>query len=165
MRDGMLTGALLCGALALPLGLTSPRTRLWGVSTLVACALAANVAAVHVHIRPDWANAMFLNSWISVVGSASAVYLPCPVGLFAALLLSLNAGIWCGVINALAGPPLGLTQSLLALVALLPVGWAARRNANLAIKVIGSWLVAMAALSATLQFLPVTPGYLPDHLE
>jgi uncharacterized membrane protein YbhN (UPF0104 family) len=28
-----------------------------------------------------------------------------------------------------------------------------------------SWLLAIAALLAILRFLPVTPGYLPDHVE
>jgi hypothetical protein len=35
----------------------------------------------------------------------------------------------------------------------------------LALRVIGSWLIAVAMLGALLQFLPVTPGYLPDHME
>ena len=165
MRDAVLTGALLCGALAIPLGFTPLGTRLWSISALVATALAANVAAMHAQIRPDWADALFLNSWISVIASALSVYLPRPVGLVAALVLSINAGIWCGAASALAGSPLGVLQSLPAVAALWPVGWAASRNATLAIKVIGSWLIAMAALSAMLQFLPVIPGYLPDHLE
>lgn len=31
--------------------------------------------------------------------------------------------------------------------------------------IVGSWLVAIAALAAILRILPVTPGYLPDHVE
>jgi hypothetical protein len=34
-----------------------------------------------------------------------------------------------------------------------------------AVKVAASWLAAVAALVAALQGLPVTPGYLPDHLD
>jgi hypothetical protein len=34
-----------------------------------------------------------------------------------------------------------------------------------AIAVICSWLMAVAVLAAVLHFLPVTPGYLPDHVE
>jgi hypothetical protein len=33
------------------------------------------------------------------------------------------------------------------------------------IKVVSSWVIAVAILAATLQLLPVTPGCLPDHLE
>ena len=28
-----------------------------------------------------------------------------------------------------------------------------------------SWLLAILVLAAVLRFLPVIPGYLPDHLE
>ena len=40
-----------------------------------------------------------------------------------------------------------------------------RRALILAIKVVVSWLVAVALLNAALRLLPVTPGYLPDHVE
>jgi hypothetical protein len=33
------------------------------------------------------------------------------------------------------------------------------------LKVLASWLIAIAVLVASLSFLPVTPGYQPDHLE
>jgi hypothetical protein len=145
MRDGALAGTLLCAALGMPLGITQAKTRVWSVSTLVVSALVTHLTLSDAHIRPDWADALFLNSWISVVGSALCVYLARPVGLFAALVLSLNAGIWCGAVNALAtGSQWWALQSLPAVAILWPIGW---------------------ALSATLQFLPVTPGYLPDHLE
>lgn len=32
-------------------------------------------------------------------------------------------------------------------------------------KVVAGWLIAVALLAALLHFVPVTPGYLPDHLE
>jgi len=40
-----------------------------------------------------------------------------------------------------------------------------RRPVGIITAVVSSWLVAIAALTALLQFLPVTPGYLPDHVE
>jgi hypothetical protein len=39
------------------------------------------------------------------------------------------------------------------------------RHWALAIKVVAGWLLAIATLNAALAMLPVTPGYLPDHLE
>jgi hypothetical protein len=51
------------------------------------------------------------------------------------------------------------------LLAVLPASLTADRRVLLALKVIGSWLIAVAMLGALLQFLPVTPGYLPDHME
>jgi urease accessory protein len=46
--------------------------------------------------------------------------------------------------------------------------FAARPNAArrpIAPKVLAAWLIAVALLAALLRFVPVTPGYLPDHLE
>jgi hypothetical protein len=40
-----------------------------------------------------------------------------------------------------------------------------RRGLRLAVKVVVSWLIAIALLNAVLRLLPVTPGYLPDHVE
>jgi hypothetical protein len=51
------------------------------------------------------------------------------------------------------------------LLALLPASRVPDRRVLLALRVIASWLIAVAMLGALLQFLPVTPGYLPDHME
>jgi fatty acid desaturase len=51
------------------------------------------------------------------------------------------------------------------LLALLPASLIADRRVLLALRVIGSWLIAVAMLGVLLQLLPVTPGYLPDHME
>jgi hypothetical protein len=48
---------------------------------------------------------------------------------------------------------------------LLPAAWIVRSGAPIVLKVISSWLIAIAMLAATLAWLPVTPGYMPDHLE
>lgn len=39
------------------------------------------------------------------------------------------------------------------------------RGMRMALQVVASWFLAIALLVATLSFLPVTPGYEPDHLE
>jgi hypothetical protein len=39
------------------------------------------------------------------------------------------------------------------------------RRVCVVLAVLASWLIAVTVLVATLPFLPVTPGYAPDHLE
>ena len=34
-----------------------------------------------------------------------------------------------------------------------------------AIKIVVGWLIAIVLLNAALRLMPVTPGYLPDHVE
>ena len=165
MRDGILTSTLMCAALGIPLGLATPQIRTWGIAALGISALLSNVLLAQMRVGIGWADTVFLNSWVSVLGSASSVYLRSPVGTFAAVILSLDAGLWCGAANALTGSPLGALKALPAVAVLWPVGWVVRHRSIIAVKVVASWLMAIALLAATLQFLPVTPGYLPDHME
>jgi hypothetical protein len=39
------------------------------------------------------------------------------------------------------------------------------RRVSMVLAVAASWLLAVAVLITTLHFLPVTPGYEPDHIE
>jgi uncharacterized membrane protein len=39
------------------------------------------------------------------------------------------------------------------------------RRVFIGLRVVVSWLIAVAVLVAALRFLPVIPGYVPDHLE
>ncbi len=165
MRDATLTCTLMCVALGVLFGPTATPNRVWGIVAFGVSTLVMNFVLAELTIPPAWADVVFLNSWISVLGCAISIYLRQPVGLFPALLLSLNAGVWCGTVNALAGSTLGLVKALPAVAVLWPVGWAARYRDGLAVKVVATWLMAVAVLAGTLQFLPVTPGYLPDHLE
>jgi hypothetical protein len=50
-------------------------------------------------------------------------------------------------------------------LASLPAAWITDRRVLIALRVVASWLIAVAMLGAMLQFLPVTPGYMPDHME
>lgn len=40
-----------------------------------------------------------------------------------------------------------------------------RKLAPISLRVLAGWLVAIALLSAAAHFLPVGPGYIPDHME
>ncbi|MFL6600938.1 MAG: hypothetical protein ACJ8R9_06360 [Steroidobacteraceae bacterium] len=51
------------------------------------------------------------------------------------------------------------------LLVILPAVWITNRRVLIALRVLASWLIAVAMLGALLQFLPVTPGYIPDHME
>jgi hypothetical protein len=79
--------------------------------------------------------------------------------------LSINAGIWSGAEVALTGSRLDLAKALVCVLLLIPASCVVSWRAPISVKVVASWLIAVAILAATLQFLPVTPGYLPDHLD
>jgi len=50
-------------------------------------------------------------------------------------------------------------------LAVLPAVWTVDRRVLIALRVVASWLIAVALLGAMLQLIPVTPGYMPDHME
>jgi hypothetical protein len=161
VRDGVLPAALLCLALGLALGFSSRRAWLLSIALLVASA----IAIVLMTIPSSWAEGVFMGCWVSIVATAAAVHVPRGLSTSAAGALSVNAGTWVGGVTALSGPRFNLVMSLPCVLALIPAACLIGSRRPVVIKVVASWLVAVAILAATLQLLPVTPGYLPDHLE
>ena len=126
------------------------------------------VTATSLAIAPvprGWLDWVFLGCWLSVAVSAAIVHLPGGLRPRWALAASLNAGFWSGAVIALSGSRLDLLKALLCVLVLLPAALVVSWRAPIAVKVVSSWLIAVAVLAATLQFLPVIPGYMPDHLE
>lgn len=161
MNGGALPLALLCAAWGLALAF-SPRSA-W-CRSLTAFALTAAATAL-APFPSGCVENIFLGCWISVAASAASVHLPRGLDCRWALVLSINAGIWFGAMATIAGSPFDLLEGLTGLLVVYPVAWMVRRNASIVIKVFASWLIAVAVLVAALQFLPVTPGYMPDHTE
>ena len=83
----------------------------------------------------------------------------------AAIVLAVAAGASGGAVASLAHERAAIVWIALLATATCLVARTAARRAPLAPKIVSSWLIAVALLAATLQMLPVTPGYLPDHLE
>jgi hypothetical protein len=84
---------------------------------------------------------------------------------YAALGLSLNTGVWAGVVVSPSGTRLDLLKAPPWVLILFPAAWLVNRYASIPVKVLSSWIIVIAVLAATLPLLPVTPGYLPDHVD
>jgi hypothetical protein len=161
MRGGALPPALLFAAFALALAFC-PRGRF-----LPAMLLAAVPAAL-ISLAPiggQWADPLFLACWISVVVVALAVHLPGGMGPRLTMILALDVGVWGGGVIAVAGKPFDLAIALPLLLLALPGAWLVRTRKQIALKVLASWLVAVALLAGTLQITTPTPGYVPDHMD
>jgi hypothetical protein len=160
MRGGALPPALLAAALALALSFAPRRAAAQALVLLAAGALATVATPIPAGAR----DGVFLGAWLSIAATALSVHLPNGLPRTPALALSLNAGLWCGALVSAAGQPVDLLKAAPCTLLLVPAAALAGR-APVAVKVAASWLVAVAVLCAALQFLPVTPGYLPDHLD
>jgi hypothetical protein len=161
LRGGALPPALVSVALGLALAFAPPRV--WSL-----CLTTLTVTATCLAIAPvprGWLDWVFLGCWLSVAASAATVHLPGGLRPRWAFAASLNAGFWSGAVIALGGSRLDLLKALPCVLVLFPAALVIGLRATIAVKVVASWLIAMAVLAATLQFLPVTPGYMPDHLD
>jgi hypothetical protein len=161
MRGGALPPALLLVALGLALGFVPNRAKVLGLTLMGAGVLICMIAPV----RHAWLDLAFLACWISIVATAAAVYLPQGLRLAGTLILSLNAGIWATAVVTVSGSPADLLVASLCVLVFIPASWLVNRGGAIAVKVASSWLVAVAAIAATLHFLPATLSYLPGHLE
>jgi hypothetical protein len=161
VRGGALPPALLCAAVGLALAFAPRRAWLPSLVTLTV----TTVVLAALSIPREWLEGVFLGCWASVAASAATVYLPREMSASGAAGLSINAGIWSGAEVALTGSRLDLAKALVCVLLLIPASCVVSWRAPIIVKVVASWLIAVAILAATLQFLPVTPGYLPDHLD
>jgi hypothetical protein len=158
MRDAITPSALLFAAVGLALAF-APRSA-WLPSL---CALACTLAVFFVVSLPrGWVDAYFLGCSLSVIVTAGSIQIFRNIAASAAVALSINTGVW---VSALAGAHLHELAALPCLLFVLPSAWVTRRHGPIQVKITSSWLIAIAALTVLLQFLPVTPGYIPDHLE
>ena len=160
MRGGPLPPALLCAALAFALAFAPPRARL---PALVLLCLVA-VAASHLPFDRISPEIVFAGCWISVVLTAASVYVRAGRPTWFGPVVGANAGLWSGAVIAISGTTMDLLRALPAAMIVLPAAWLVSRGGGIAVKVVSSWLVAIAILAATLPIVP-TPGYAPDHME
>ena len=160
MRGGALPPALLSAALGLALAYAPPRTRAAGVAVLW---IAAPLAALVV-LAPQWEEAVFLACWAGVILAAASVHLPRGLSLPAALTLAPVIAVLAGAVSAVAGSLPTLFVALPWVLVTIPAAWLIAHGRGIGVKIVSSWLIAIALLSAALPLTP-TPGYAPDHLE
>lgn len=161
MRGGALPPALLFAALGLALAFAPRRT----LGPALAIAALSALAASFVPVPPTWREAAFLACWASVAAIAATVHLPGGPGPRLALGLATLAGGVAGALTSVAGERIDLVKSLPAALLCIPAYWLVGRKGGIAVKVVASWLIAVALLAASLPLTTKTPGYAPDHMD
>jgi hypothetical protein len=161
MRGGALPLALLFTGLSLALT-RLPRAS-WAPS-LVGLAVSLG-ASLMLPIPAIWLEPVYFGCWVSVMATAATVYLSRELRRCAGTVLSFNVGFWAGAMTSLSGSRLPLWDALPCVLLMLPATSIPPRYRLLPVRIVASWIIVVAALAATLQLLPVTPGYLPDHME
>jgi hypothetical protein len=152
--------ALLFAALAFALAF-APRRAL--VPALIAAGLGA-IVAMTLPWPKAWTEAVFLGCWVSVVIAAAMVHRRGGIDTRLAVGLAINTGVWGGATIAVAGVPADLLRAAPVALLALPGYWLVHNRGGIAIKVVASWLIAVAVLATALSTVP-TPGYVADHME
>ena len=160
MRGGFLPPAILCAALGIALAFVTLRTALIAATVMVAVA----VAAWLVHPPLAWVEPIYVGCWLSVIANSILAYRPqlLPASLFA--IAAGNSGMWAGAVTAVSGQGRDLAIALPCVMLLLPGNPIVKRGWGIGLKILASWLTAVAIL-ATMVSLTPTPGYKPDHME
>lgn len=161
MTIGAQCAALACFALGLPLSGRPLRAWQGCLAALVCCAC----VAASLPVSRAYADMAIRICLLTAIGNAAATYPPWKVSAPVATIASAFTGIAAGAAIAAAGAPLEIAQALPCTLAAGVLAHALRAHAAVAVRVVASWLIAIALLALLLQFLPMTPGYLPDHID
>ncbi len=160
MRGSALPAGLLCAALGLLLAFAPRRSVAPALLLLAATATVVSLMPV----KDSWIEIAFFGCWASVILIASALHLPRGVPFWLTLALALDAGLWGGAVIAGEGARDDLLLALPPVLVFLPGRFAVARGWAIAVKVVSSWLVAVALLAALLP-TAATPGYVADHMD
>ena len=159
MNGGLVPSMLLSVTLALMLAFAPTRAAVIGLVVFAAAAVLAFVVALGLS-----ATVIFVGLWLSIIAIAIIVYLPAARWLPAVVPLCINAGLWMGAHVGLSNDRRGLALSLLPALISFPAKLLVERKFDIIIKVVASWMIAIASLSMFVSLMP-TPGYKPDHME
>lgn len=160
MNAGPVPLLLIAAALGLALSFTS-----WRFAVISAC-LFAVATLVAILVPPpaglqDWPYGGLL---VSTLLTAALVYLPVALPAPAAIAVAINDGVWTGLVASISSQREAVALALSLSLLFLPGQWIVRHGYSIGIKVVCSWLIAIAALAIFVSLVP-TPGYKPDHME
>lgn len=160
MRGGPLPPALIAAALGLALAYAPPKARVPAILVFCLAASAMTLLALDAGIIEF----VYLGCWASVIACAVSVHFPKWLQFRLVLGLALVSGGTAGAVLSLSGTSSDLLIALPCILTVVPAAWLVATSRGIVVKIVSSWLIAIALLSAALPLTP-TPGYEPDHME
>ena len=160
MNSGILPLLLIFATLGLALALAPQRAALISLAAMAVAALAVSL----VPFSSAASDAIFRGLWVSVILTAALTYVPRDPANRLLLPAAINAGCWAGAFAGVSAQRANLLAALALSLLFIPARWFTLRGYHVVIKVVASWMIAIASLSMFVSFMP-TPGYKPDHME
>lgn len=159
MRDTLLPVALLAAALGLALSYAGEKVARH--ACLAALGITVLVTLLPFGTVPE--TFAFTMICLGVIALAASVHIPAAQRSWLYFVLAAYAGLSAGMVTHVSDDTEGLLALALVLL-FIPGRLIVARGLGIGIKVVCSWLIAIAALEIGLLFVP-TPGYVPDHME
>ena len=160
MNGGLLPLLLLCGTIGLMLSFTAARTGWLAIAGMTMSAVILSLGAWPQSL----ATVIFAGLWATVIAAAAMTYLPPRLAERLAVPLAVLAGVGAGTLASSSGRKSDLLFALPLSLAFVPGRWIVAKGHGLGIKIVASWMIAIALLS-TFVSMTSTPGYQPDHME
>lgn len=160
MNAGVLPMLLLCATVGLLLSFGSQRIAWLGFAGMVASGLILSLLTLPTEVLKP----VFIGAWVSIIVTATVTYLPPRLPTQWAIPLAINAGAWVGALASLSGRKRDLLLALPLSLIFVVGRWVVARGLGLGVKVVASWMIAIATLSIFVSMTP-TPGYEPDHMQ
>ena len=160
MNAGILPICLLFVAFGLTLSFASLRDALLGAICLAVTAL----LVASLNVSASALEPVFVGLWVSCIATVALMHVSRHLKTGLAVAVGLNAGAWTGALAAITPLRSMLLYALPILLLVIPGQWLVGRGYGIALKVVGSWVVAVAILAIFVSLTP-TPGYKPDHMQ
>jgi hypothetical protein len=160
MRGAALPAGLLCAAAGLAFAFVPRKAVLPAITLLCAGA----VVGTWIPVAGASAEIAFLGCWVAIILLAASVHLPNGAPSIVVMLAATGAGMCAGAVISAEGVATDLVRALPLTLVVLPAQWGIAKKWQIAVKVLLSWLAAVALLAALLP-TTATPGYVPDHMD
>lgn len=159
MNGGLVPFILIGFSVGLMLAFASNR-----VAGLALAALAGAASLTFLATRNMPQDLVFAGLWGSMIAVAGTTFLRIGRWPIVFITLSIIAGFWLGACAAVTSEFPDLIWGTVAAFICFPARWLADHRFDIVIKVVASWMIAIASLSMFVSLMP-TPGYKPDHME
>ena len=162
MMGGDVAAGLLLAVCAFMLAFVPRRIMATGIVAGVAMTIAVVVSWQMLPVK-----VAFAGCWISLIVTAMLVYFPQVLrhAPWAAPVLAANTGFWAGQVILVEGDWHDLVPVLPVWLAVVPAIVCVARGWVLPVRIVTSWLLAVALLVGSIPYLVVHPGYEADHKE
>lgn len=161
MRDGALPAVLLCLALGLLLAYVPARGRAAATAALIVVAVPIGGLALPV----GWQTPLLLSCWGTTGLFVAGVYLSRAVPVAVAVASGLIGGVLAGAVTSEVGRVEVLAAALPCVLVAWPGSWLASRRWSIVLKILASWLLAVAVLSAGVALASGGANAGADHLD